>query len=446
MRTKKFHLSILMGCLSSCLLLAQNVGINPTGSLPNSSAGLDVDFSNKGLLIPRVALTSASDGVTIPNPANSLLVYNNGTGGLTPAGYYYNAGTSSTPNWVQLLSSTSGLTGSGVATRVAFWTGTSSLGSDANLYWDNTNKRLGIGTAAPVNRLGVVGGNIGWGNTSEVSILQNDQGGSIELGGQNTLANPIGGGAPYIDFHFGTGSAQDFNARIINAANNRLDITTNAGGILSLNGTNVGVGTTAPAQKLDVSGNVQFSGALMPGGNAGTSGQILTSQGPGSPPTWQTPASIPVYGNNAKSVKLTSLATTTSTNYVNIPGMSLSITPTHSVVYIFASVSARLTDNSGNVQFGQAVMLVRVLVNGNPVAISKCVITDYDDDGWGGIAIVTSGSAAIAGIPVNVTIGVPTTVTLEWRVVPSWATNPWQLRCDPTLPDIGDHAVLTVFD
>ena len=48
--------------------------------------------------------------------------------------------------------STSGggtVTGTGVATRVAFWSGTSALSSDANLYWDNTNDRLGIGTTAP---------------------------------------------------------------------------------------------------------------------------------------------------------------------------------------------------------------------------------------------------------------------------------------------------------
>ena len=49
------------------------------------------------------------------------------------------------------------LKGNGTATRVAFWTGTSSLGSDAAYYWDNTNKRLsvGVGTSpgAPVDVL-----------------------------------------------------------------------------------------------------------------------------------------------------------------------------------------------------------------------------------------------------------------------------------------------------
>lgn len=432
----------LCGTLAVQIYNAQNIGINPTGSAPNNSAGLDVDFTNKGLLIPRVALASSSDAATIPSPATSLLVYNTGTGGLTPAGYYYNAGTPGSPNWVQLLPSTSGLSGSGVATRVAFWTGATTLGSNANLYWDNTNSRLGVGTAAPANRLGVVGGNVGWGNASEVSVLQNDQGGSIELGGQNALANPIVGGAPYIDFHFGTGGAQDFNARIINAANNRLDVTNSAGGIVSLNGNNFGVGTTAPAQRLDVSGNIQFSGALMPSGNAGTSGQILTSQGPGLPPVWQTPASIPLYGNNAQSVKLTSMVNTTSTSWVNMPGMSITMTPQHNKVFIFASVAARLTDNSGMAQYGMATMYIRILVNGVEQAISKCVLTDYDNAN----GVVTGGSAAISGVPVNVTIGSPITVQLQWYISPLVAASPWQLRCDPTLANIGDHAVLTIFD
>ncbi|MFN8361135.1 MAG: hypothetical protein U0264_14570 [Candidatus Kapaibacterium sp.] len=50
-----------------------------------------------------------------------------------------------------------GLTGSGVATRVAFWSGTSSLSSNANLYWDNTNSRLGVGTSTPGNSITTTG-------------------------------------------------------------------------------------------------------------------------------------------------------------------------------------------------------------------------------------------------------------------------------------------------
>jgi len=53
-----------------------------------------------------------------------------------------------------------------------------------------------------------------------------------------------------------------------------------------INTGNFGIGTTAPGQKLDVTGNLQFSGALMPGSAAGTSGQFLSSQGAGTAPVW----------------------------------------------------------------------------------------------------------------------------------------------------------------
>ena len=59
---------------------AQNIGINGTGSTPNISAGLDVDFTNKGLLIPRVTLTQTTSNAPIgASVATSLLVYNTAT-------------------------------------------------------------------------------------------------------------------------------------------------------------------------------------------------------------------------------------------------------------------------------------------------------------------------------------------------------------------------------
>jgi predicted small secreted protein len=51
----------------------------------------------------------------------------------------------------------------------------------------------------------------------------------------------------------------------------------------------VGINNAAPTEKLDVTGNIRFSGALKPNNLSGTAGQFLTSQGAGTP-TWTTPA------------------------------------------------------------------------------------------------------------------------------------------------------------
>lgn len=45
---------------------------------------------------------------------------------------------------------------------------------------------------------------------------------------------------------------------------------------------NVGIGTINPSEKLDVDGNIRLSGEIMPDGDAGTSGQLLKSNGDGS--------------------------------------------------------------------------------------------------------------------------------------------------------------------
>jgi hypothetical protein len=47
---------------------------------------------------------------------------------------------------------TNPVTGTGVAGQVAFWSGTGSQTGDNGLFWDNTNKRLGVGTTTPFTR------------------------------------------------------------------------------------------------------------------------------------------------------------------------------------------------------------------------------------------------------------------------------------------------------
>jgi len=72
----------------------------------------------------------------------------------SPYGIYRDNGTT----WDQIAGSGGGgLTGSGVATRIAYFDSSTNLTSSANLYWDNTNNRLGVNTATPASPLDIVG-------------------------------------------------------------------------------------------------------------------------------------------------------------------------------------------------------------------------------------------------------------------------------------------------
>ena len=81
-------------CFTANAIVAQNVGINTTGAAPATSAMLDVDATNKGLLVPRVNLVSAISTAPIgATVVNSLLVFNLVTAGtglnVVDPGYYY---------------------------------------------------------------------------------------------------------------------------------------------------------------------------------------------------------------------------------------------------------------------------------------------------------------------------------------------------------------------
>lgn len=96
---KKILLLLIIFKLLTLPVLSQGVGINETGGSPDASSILDVNSTNKGLLIPRVALVSPTNPIAAP--ATSLLVYNTSTSGTYPTpGFYYFNGT----DWVLLAS------------------------------------------------------------------------------------------------------------------------------------------------------------------------------------------------------------------------------------------------------------------------------------------------------------------------------------------------------
>jgi len=121
------------------------------------------------------------------------------------------------------------------------------------------------------------------------------------------------------------------------ASSDRVMTITNTG--------NVGIGTTDPQGKLDISG-----GPLAINGNVGQSGQFLKSQGPGQPPIWASVGGVP-FGGDGSDGPLDLTTDTTidlggaavfikNYTYINIPsGVTLSFTNPHDngTIIIFKS-------------------------------------------------------------------------------------------------------------
>ena len=165
--------------------------------------------------------------------------------------------------------------GTGVTSLTAgyipFGAGTSAFGSSANLFWDNTNARLGIGTSSPSVKLDVktaIGTsaviNLTSGNNTTQTKFSIQQAGSVDwdVGITATdghfLIGGLGGTVAEAYRITRTGAAIDFQ-------------TWNTGGSERL--------------RLTSTGGVSFGAT---GTAYGTSGQVLTSAG-NAPPTWTTP-------------------------------------------------------------------------------------------------------------------------------------------------------------
>jgi hypothetical protein len=88
---KYFFLFILITCLTTSTVNAQ-IGIGTT--TPDDSSVLDIESTEKGVLIPRLTSTQRD---AIVNPETSLMIFNTSNNR-----YEYNVGTSSAAKWVSI--------------------------------------------------------------------------------------------------------------------------------------------------------------------------------------------------------------------------------------------------------------------------------------------------------------------------------------------------------
>jgi hypothetical protein len=123
---------------------------------------------------------------------------------------------------------------------VTFWHGGTASGGDPNLFWDNTNKRLGIGTASPNNPLEV------YASDTYIQITSTSSTGHAGFNLNNTGT----GGHKYAFYDYTEGN---FYIGDSTAGANRLSILSN-GNVVFYN--SVGIGTTTPQSKLQVAGDV----------------------------------------------------------------------------------------------------------------------------------------------------------------------------------------------
>lgn len=91
MRVQQSFFTVLVLLITSSKISAQNIAVNSTGSLPDTSAMLDVSSTVKGFLAPRMTTAQRN---AIPLPATGLLVYNTST-----SAFNVNTGTPNAPSW-----------------------------------------------------------------------------------------------------------------------------------------------------------------------------------------------------------------------------------------------------------------------------------------------------------------------------------------------------------
>lgn len=134
-------------------------------------------------------------------------------------------------------------------------------------------QNVGIGTTTPSARLQINHRSF---TTVGLQLLDSSasRAGSIRF---STINNPVGMTiSSFYESSFNKGHYLDINSDTAFVATFRGD-------------GNVGLGVESPLYRLDINGDINTNGLIRINGNAGTTGQVLTSNGSSADPSWVTP-------------------------------------------------------------------------------------------------------------------------------------------------------------
>jgi hypothetical protein len=282
MKTNLYALITLSCCLAGMATAQTKIkdgSVTGSSTLPNSNAILDLESTQRGLLLPRVQLQATNIAAPLTAHIAGMSVYNTATAGTTPVnvfpGWYYNDGT----KWVRLAVSGNGFNlmyGDGAPTGSC---------TDASLYTDTTITSPTVGQqwtcsggtwvayTAPSQTEWTY-----WGSNTDAG---GDKVAPIERKGNISVNN----GNPRV--YFKTNSAATWSNRVIDVSSGSFRFYREGGPEGSqeqmniLPNGNVGINTNNPGAKLEVNGSLKFPTAGTP-----VAGKVLTTDNDGNA-TWQ---------------------------------------------------------------------------------------------------------------------------------------------------------------
>jgi len=345
-------------------IYAQNIAINGTGSLPDTSAMLDVSSVNKGFLAPRMTTTQQN---AIPLPAKGLLIYN-----TTDNGFRVNTGTPASPLWLALAAGNGSITHALSYANNVLTNTINGVGSSVNIINSVSNSSSNNVLSTTVN--GITGSGVpivnAVNNTSSgnsiFTQINGVSGGSVPIVNSNALS--LNGTSLTSTVNGFSSAALNLSSLVASATTNTLSSSTNTmtnttNGVTATAAIVNSISNTSATNTLTTRVNgVQATGVNIINNNTLTSAaNIITSNINGITST------APAINTNA--ITLSGATLTSTVNGIASGGLNLAPIVAASTTNLLSSSNNTMTNTTNG------VAATAPIVNSNLLAISGTNIT-----------------------------------------------------------------------